>query len=555
LQEYRVSTPASTDAERSSLVQWIDDTTGLGALRAEALVAMLRPFGCTVRAQRGVTGLRSVHIYGPTPVVAHLRDQLDGWLATLDAAAKTATRRYGGWLRRQDQPDHMPAERRNLIRAYRRQYLPAWAGAWAARLGDLLAGRDSDPVATPAVGHTSAHAAAGHDVTLLDAQPFRNAAAIIRAKDPCRRRTQATPLPATGPGGSVHPDGPGRIAPGQRVTCLPGSLPARDGGRGGGVPVSIGAKTSLVDVYGGRQRRIPNELLHPQAGPWIAADRDSRGLRTANASGRGWLPGWSWLSWTIAQHLEYLRGQRQLPSPPPAPQRLIVVACGACKKACFEAPAGQMYTGSYHRAARRAADALTTPGTRIMILSARYGLLDTDDVILRYEMRLGRRYAITAQGLKEQAEQLGVADTAQVVVLAPAAYADLAAHVWPHAQRPLAGTRGIGEQMARLAALATGRTTVADLANFQGTPGGPQATPAAPGGHEHAVSVRGGLVHLAHTRPGRADTLVPQCPADRPGRSWQSTDTAITCTRCAAIVAGRRVLDRWCAPGRPQRAR
>jgi hypothetical protein len=171
------------------------------------------------------------------------------------------------------------------------------------------------------------------------------------------------------PAAPVRPDGPGRIAPGQRVTCLPGSLPARDGGRGGGVLVSIGRKTSLVDVYGGRQRRIPNELLHPEAGPWIAAERDTRGLRTANASGRGWLPSWSWLGWTIAEHLEYLHGERRLPTPPPAPQRLVIVVCGARKKACFETRAGEMYTGSYHRAARRAADAIAAPGTRVMILS------------------------------------------------------------------------------------------------------------------------------------------------------------------------------------------
>src|SRR5438874_13602094 len=104
----------------------------------------------------------------------------------------------------------------------------------------------------------------------------------------------------------LRPDGPGRIRRGQRVTCLPGTLPRRDGGRGGGVLVSIGPKTSLVDVYGGRPRRIPNELLHPEAGCFVAAERDARGLRTANASGRGWLPGWSWLGWTIAEHLEYL---------------------------------------------------------------------------------------------------------------------------------------------------------------------------------------------------------------------------------------------------------
>jgi hypothetical protein len=295
-----------------------------------------------------------------------------------------------------------------------------------------------------------------------------------------------------------RPDGPGRIAPGQRVTCLPGALPAREGGQGGGVLVTIGPKTSMVDVYGGRRRRIPNELLHPQAGPHVAAERDARGLRTANADGRGWLPGWSWLGWTVAQHIEYQQGVRRLPTPSPAPQRLIIVACGARKANCFEAPAGQMYIGSYHRAARRAADAISAPGTRVMILSARYGLLDPADRILRYETRLGSRWAITAQGLQEQAEQLGVRDTAEVVVLAPAAYADLAAHVWPHAQLALAGTRGIGDQMARFAALATGRVTIADL--LRSSPGADalEAAPPTTGGR-HAVSVRGGRVHLVET--------------------------------------------------------
>ena len=166
----------------------------------------------------------------------------------------------------------------------------------------------------------------------------------------------------------MRPGGPGGIGPGQRVTCLPGSLPAREGGRGGGVLVSIGPKTSVVDVYGGARRRIPNELLHPEAGPHIAADRDVRGLRTANADGRGWLPSWSWLGWTIAEHIEYQQGYGSYRPPPPAPQRLIIVS-GARKANCFEAPAGQMYIGSYHRAARRAADAISTPGDRIMILS------------------------------------------------------------------------------------------------------------------------------------------------------------------------------------------
>lgn len=267
---------------------------------------------------------------------------------------------------------------------------------------------------------------------------------------------QASPVP-------VVPDGPGRIAPGQRVACLPGSLPAREGGSGGGVLVSIGPKTSVVDVYGGARRRISNELLHPQAGPTVSLARQARGLRTATASGRGWLPGWSWLGWTTAEHVAYQQGHRQLPTPPPAPDRLVIVACGARKTPAHEAPAGQMYTGSYHRAARRAADtiAASVPGTRVMILSAMYGLVDLHEPILRYDLRLGHRLAITAQGLREQAEQLGLLDTAEVVVLAPTAYADLATHVWPHAHRPLAGTRGIGDQMARLKALAIGERAIA----------------------------------------------------------------------------------------------
>ncbi len=206
-----------------------------------------------------------------------------------------------------------------------------------------------------------------------------------------------------------------------------------------------------------------------------------------------------------------------------------------------------MYIGSYHRAARRAADAISAPGDRVMILSARYGLLDPADRILRYEMRLSSRWAITAQGLREQAEQLGVLDTAEVVVLASAAYANLAAQVWPHARLALAGTRGIGDQMARFAALATGRATIADI--VLAAPGGatPEVTPAKTG-DLHAVGVHGGKVHLAGTAAGPTDTPAPACgAAGQRGCRWRLTTAEVTCTRCAAIMLRRRALHRWCA--------
>lgn len=243
-----------------------------------------------------------------------------------------------------------------------------------------------------------------------------------------------------------------------------------------------------------------------------------------------------------------------MPTPPPAPQRLVIVACGARKAACFEAPAGEMYLGGYHRAARRAADAIATPGTRVMILSARYGLLDLDDRILPYDMRLGQRFAITAEGLREQAEQLGLLPTAEVVAFAPAQYANLVTHVWPHAQRPLAGTRG-GEQMARFTALATGRITVADLVPAPAGTAVSAASPTAASRAENAVSIRGGLVHLADTPPGRAGALVPVCSADRPGRRWALTHAWIACTRCAVVVARRGGAGPLVRDGRAQRAR
>lgn len=379
-----------------------------------------------------------------------------------------------------------------------------------------------------------------------------------------RKASSPVPVPAV-------PDGPGRIAPGQRVTCLPGSLPAREGGRGGGLLVSIGLKTSVVDVYGGRRRRISNELLHPQAGPTIALDRRARGLRTTTASGRGWLPGWSWLDWTIVEHVAYQQGRRQLPTPPPAPTRLVIVACGARKTPAYETPAGQMYTGSYHKAARRAADtiAASAPGTRVMILSAMYGLVDLDELILRYDLRLGHRYAITAQGLREQVEQLGMLDTAEVVVLAPAAYADLATHVWPHAQRPLAGTRGIGDQMARLKALAVDDPAVAPPASSDDPPEtGTAATfrPAVTGADRAGAAAQSPTPgrtrpHQRRHKPNLAAAATPGCgapcrqrgpPQPPPARVHSHPDHKITTHRGSEMHKNTDATSRYRTPA-PER--
>lgn len=129
--------------------------------------------------------------------------------------------------------------------------------------------------------------------------------------------------------------------------------------------------------------------------------------------------------------------------------RIVIIPCGA-RKRTRPSPAGSMYVGSYHRACRRAADAT---GGRVLILSAKYGLLDLATMIEPYEQRTGKPGAITVAALRRQADEMGIRDARDVVVIAGKSYADLVSAVWPHARRPLDGTRGIGDQMRRLARL------------------------------------------------------------------------------------------------------
>lgn len=116
--------------------------------------------------------------------------------------------------------------------------------------------------------------------------------------------------------------------------------------------------------------------------------------------------------------------------------------------------------GSYHHAARRAALAITTP-ERVFILSARYGLLRLTgtELLDPYELTIGEPGAITGAELKGTAGRpLSVARSTgprsprlPLVVLAGRRYADVILAAHPDALTPLAGTRGIGEQLHRLA--------------------------------------------------------------------------------------------------------
>lgn len=142
-------------------------------------------------------------------------------------------------------------------------------------------------------------------------------------------------------------------------------------------------------------------------------------------------------------------------------EQAVVIPCSYRKEPLPAGPAGVMYArGSYHRAARRAAQAMTAGGGQWAVLSAKYGLLRPQDVILTYDLRAGQPGTVSGQVLARQAHHMAISG-ALVTVLAGQAYGDLVSGVWPQAHRPLSGMRGIGEHLRYFAARGVAARTLA----------------------------------------------------------------------------------------------
>ncbi|MGW2543755.1 DUF6884 domain-containing protein [Kitasatospora sp. NPDC001574] len=136
-------------------------------------------------------------------------------------------------------------------------------------------------------------------------------------------------------------------------------------------------------------------------------------------------------------------------------RRAVVVSCGSRKAPAPPGdgalPAGDLYTGSYHRALRRAAEALTGGWGTVYILSGQYGIVRTDQPLVPYDTAITDVEAVTGRQLLRDAEAFDLAH-ADVLFLGGAKYAEVLRPAVPHCVMPLAGTRGIGEQMGLLKA-------------------------------------------------------------------------------------------------------
>lgn len=143
-------------------------------------------------------------------------------------------------------------------------------------------------------------------------------------------------------------------------------------------------------------------------------------------------------------------------------ERVVIVSCGGRKAVYADgirkgepvigARAGELYVGSYHQAARRAADVLTRGGRsgRVLILSAKWGLVELDQHILNYDLKAGDPGTVDGETLRRQAHELGVSGAA-VTVLGGKAYTKLTREVWQDITDVCAGARGIGDHLARFA--------------------------------------------------------------------------------------------------------
>lgn len=136
------------------------------------------------------------------------------------------------------------------------------------------------------------------------------------------------------------------------------------------------------------------------------------------------------------------------------PSELVtVIPCSGAKLA-HAAPAGELYTGSLHKLARQAAEALRgRHGGRVLILSAAHGLLELEQLLEPYDVTWGDPGEITPAELGAQARALGLLE-ATVVTLLPQAYRRaLEAAGVPIYRDAFAGSRGIGDQRGRLSAI------------------------------------------------------------------------------------------------------
>jgi hypothetical protein len=115
---------------------------------------------------------------------------------------------------------------------------------------------------------------------------------------------------------------------------------------------------------------------------------------------------------------------------------IVVIPCGG-KKLNRPAPACELYTGPYFKSCWNYARSLV-PHQAIFILSAKHGLIKPYYPVAPYNLRMGDKYAVTAEEVREDAGFFGLLDEF-VVGLGGRDYTNVMKEVWPDGIYPIAG--------------------------------------------------------------------------------------------------------------------
>lgn len=114
---------------------------------------------------------------------------------------------------------------------------------------------------------------------------------------------------------------------------------------------------------------------------------------------------------------------------------IFLVACGK-EKVQHSIEARRMYTGSYFKACLRYAE--SQPNDGIYILSAMYGIVDLDEIIMPYDVLIGDSNSILHSDVINQAANKGLIHE-NVIVLGGKKYVNFAKKIWQNVSSPLEG--------------------------------------------------------------------------------------------------------------------
>jgi hypothetical protein len=127
------------------------------------------------------------------------------------------------------------------------------------------------------------------------------------------------------------------------------------------------------------------------------------------------------------------------------PPDLVLVQCSRGKNDVV-GPARKVYRGPHFFGGLKYAR--SSQARRVLIVSAKHGLIHPDRVIAPYNQLMGEPGCVTVDELREQAAALGVLDLPNVHAAVSVNYATPVKAVWPHVYNVLEGIEGWYERVS-----------------------------------------------------------------------------------------------------------